>query len=593
MSDKQASEQVAEVVEYVVRQNGRDPGSKQPRLHQAVDTNYFFSKVMRWAKTAEQNAPPYKTDSRRRDEWLRWFFRVEPHLAGVVSSVVTIDKNRGWFLTGGRNQVNYYQALLGRAENGGGWRRYIGKQSLAFYVTDFGFATETEREGIPGRLVNLYHLDSARCRLLGGANSEISYTPSGGGVSQRWKATDRVKVGGGYVQTPADYFRGASLVSTDEAFLDLGYCAVSRCLELAQIMTALVQYDKEKLGAQAPKGILMLYNISEGQWANAMAARDAELKGKQREWFGGVATIASSSLEQADLKLIALSQLPDEFDRAMFVEFLMYGYALCFGYDSAEFWPKMRSGLSSGQEVGIQHAKATGKGGLDFALEYQTQLQNQLPDTIHYEFEQRDDQGELLAAQVNEQKAQVIEGLYTAGLKEGASLITRDEGRSLLARQGIIPAEWTDVEEPALATDTEAARLRWAREKARELPQVQNCIRYTPHEPIIRYHYPSDPFAPPTEMVLWASGHEAARPINWHVKANLKKRQNEDEILYQGDDFAITLGDALEAIDEAGDRTDPEMQELLEAEALTEQQMKRPSRFRESIANWWQSVRNK
>ena len=52
-----------------------------------------------------------------------------------------------------------------------------------------------------------------------------------------------------------------------------------------------------------------------------------------------VEVIASGGMEQADAKLVALSQLPTGFDREVFTDQLMYGYSLVFGFDPTEFWP--------------------------------------------------------------------------------------------------------------------------------------------------------------------------------------------------------------------------------------------------------------
>jgi len=66
--------------------------------------------------------------------------------------------------------------------------------------------------------------------------------------------------------------------------------------------------------------------------------------------------------------------------------------------------------LGTATETETQHRKATGKGGLDFALGFQEQLQRPdvLPETLHYEFEQRDEEGELLEIEVKTAQARLV-----------------------------------------------------------------------------------------------------------------------------------------------------------------------------------------
>src|SRR5690242_20297214 len=126
-----------------------------------------------------------------------------------------------------------------------------------------------------------------------------------------------------------------------------------------------------------------------------MAARDAALAGENYKYFDAVAVLASGAAD-VDAKLVALSQLPAGFDRRTFTDLLMFGYALVFGYDPIEFWPVQFGALGRGNETQIQHDKATGKGGLDFALGFQEQLQENLPDTLQYDLDQRDQDADLI-----------------------------------------------------------------------------------------------------------------------------------------------------------------------------------------------------
>ena len=212
----QALEQVSRAVEAAK--------SKQPRLGGKQDSAAFFNSVISWVNIAQDNEPPYIEDSRIRDRWLADFWRKEPHLAGVISSVNSIDSNRGWHLTGGRNQVQRFTDILRYAEDGAGWRQYISLQSTAYYTSDIGALTETGRDGPGGPLRALYHLDSTRCRLTGDRRAPLRYDKS----RDPW--------------TDDDFFRLVSMRNVLEDYKGLGFCAISRCLDMSKIMLAVYNH---------------------------------------------------------------------------------------------------------------------------------------------------------------------------------------------------------------------------------------------------------------------------------------------------------------------------------------------------------------
>lgn len=510
--------------------------SKQPRLGAKPSTDAFFNSVLNWVVEAKDVEPPYVPDSRVRDRWLADFWRREPHLAGVVSSVNSIDANRGWTLTGGRNQVNRFNDVLRYAEDGAGWRQYISLQSTAYYTSDLGALSETGRDGQDGPLRALYHLDSTRCRLTGERSKPLRYDKS----KEPW--------------TEDDYFRLVSMRNILEEYYGLGFSAVSRVLDMSKIMLAVYSHELESLGARAPKGLLLLQNIGEGQWQEAMKARDAALDSDMRKYYNAVAILAQQGVDSVDAKLVALSQLPEGFDIKVFTDLLMYAYALCFGYDPIEFWPVLAGQLGRGRETDIQHRKGTGKGGMNFMLAFQDQIQLQLPESLLFQFEQRDQEGVLLEAEVAQAWANVAATLYSGGssadpgpagakggdgtaptpkkkpsdaeeapeskptpaaaaAKSAASILTLEEVRSYLAMKGMIPASWTNMDEDVTATDYKAVdEEKRMREELLENESIRRALFQFPNEPIIRTTWPSG-----KSQVLFRNAEDALRATRYTI----------------------------------------------------------------------------
>lgn len=504
--------------------------SSQPRIAAPKDPEAFWASTMTWLQTDEP--PPYAVDSRKRDAWLRAFWPREPHLAGVLNSSCLIDSNRGWSLVGGRNQVRRYADILHNIERGKGWRFSTRKGALSFRTSDLGAVYEIGREGSDGPLATLWNVDPVRCKLAAGGDSVLYYPPRG--PRQEW---DENK-----------FFRIGSMISTDETYNDLGYCALSRAVELARTMIAVYQHDQEQLGSRAPKGLLLLKNISESMWTSTMKSRDAQLDSYERMYYGGVAVFASAGLDDIDAKLIALSTLPAGFDKKTFMDLTMFGYALCFGYDPNEFWPVQSGALGRGRESEIQHQKATGKGVMDFTTEFQECIQRLLPRTIEFEFDERDDDGELRAAEVNQAKVNVIKAMYETGLQQGVPMIQQWQAQQLLAAEGMIPPEWTAQEEDVTADDADPFNDEKRARAIALAEHVQRAAFEFPAEPIIEYTYRA---GRASEKIIFDNARHLERFVT-RTRRRTVKRADDSAVLYESGEVKITVADVDRAIADGG-----------------------------------------
>lgn len=474
------------------KQRATRPG--QDYSNQDKRGNDFFGDFINWSKEyiSERNDYPYASDSRKRDKWLGQFWKREPHIAGVINSVVAIDKNRGWTLTGARRLVSLYNKILRNADDGLGWREFMSKCALAFYTTDIGSIVELGRAGIFGPLRAIYSTDPVKCKLTGDRDFPLEYFPGGGKRSKKWSW--------------ADFFRVESLPSPNDDFHNLGFCALSRGIELVCLLMAVYDYDQEQLGARAPKGLLLLQNISWEQWDNAMQSRSREKDTKGHKYFGGVMTIAQEGLDQMDAKLVALSQLPAEFDREVVTNQIMYGLSLVFGYSPDEFWPVQYGALGRGRETEIHKIRANTKGGSDFTLSFQDDIQRELPETLLFEFDKRDAETDLLESNVYLSWAKVAQALY----EQGMGVMDRDMLQSLLTEKGILNPQLTEIEEETVnatldgvsATQdrSRTSHIQYARAVTRERvlrdwcmskDNVRQSAELYPQEPVVRYHYPA------------------------------------------------------------------------------------------------------
>ena len=446
--------------------------SKQPRF--AIDrTNVrqFLNAIYGVAKEAIFNEPPYAADSSKRDTWLSKVVKKEPYLLGILQSVVSIDKNRGWTLVGGKIQVKKFVNILhgfNVAADLNGWRHGISVTAQNYYQADLGAVVEIGRSQVNGPLAALYTVDPTKCHLTGDPATPLRYN-NGARDKQLWE--------------PTDYYRVASFPSPIEQFNGLGYCAISRCLELAKLMVSVFEHDREKLGSKAPKGILTINGgLTLDQWLKSLEESTAELKSLEREYYSGVQVLVGEQGADINVALTPLSNLPDNFDQQKFADMIIYGYALAFGYDPREFWPVSSGTLGTGNETKAQHRKASSKGGLDFALGFQEKLQDELPETLQFEFEQRDVEGDIAEVEFSKKKQDSVKELFESVNSRGENLINYVEARQLLVDAKIIPEGWTPEEEDLEITDTDDMG------EVIEKQRVQNALAKYPDEDIVIYN---------------------------------------------------------------------------------------------------------
>lgn len=463
---------------------------EKPNLYSS-QTHYkdeVFGSFFNWFASELDDSPyPYRPNSRARDAWLREIWKKEPHLAGVMNGAVAIDKNRTWTLTGPIRQVTQYSNVLDAAEDGRGWRHFISKAATNYYASDMGTLVEVGRDGPVGPARAFYNVDPAQAMLTGDRDLPLAYYPTQDEV-QLW--------------TPYDFFRVASMPSTDVRYRDLGFCAVSRAIELVKLLMAVYQYDQEMLGARAPKGLLLLQNVTEEQWDQAMAARDARLDSFEQKHYGGVAVLAQFGPDEVDAKLVALSQLPAEFDREAVTNQIMYGLALCFGYPPDEFWPVQFGALGRGTETQIHHMRGAGKGGSDFLLGFSERMQDELPPSLVFSFEHRDSQESIQEALVYDAWAAVADKLYQGG----TGPLTLEEVRRMLVHHNVIMGDELTTDDNSGSSQADKLRSRYLSSEA-----MFRAARQFPDEPIVTYEWPTKRY-----RVLWSRGSSAV-PMSFHV----------------------------------------------------------------------------
>jgi len=422
----------------------------------------FLNSVVKLISRADEEIPPITTNSQKRDKALLTFVRSEPLLAGVVSSAVSRDKNRAWTLIGGSRQVGKYANLLHELNDGKGWRHFVSTMANSWYATNFGFIGEIGYESKNGSASTMWTVDPTKC--LNTFEGDVEYY-----------SNFNSKV----VFNKSEFIQGNSMPSPIEELNFLGHCSVDRALDFSRLMIGIISHQLEKLGVSPPKGILHGKGIKLKEWENALQQAEIDRE-NMGAYYEGVLALFTDNTD-ADLKLIGLSQLPDNFSLKSFVDIIMQGYALAFGYPVGEFWAIESGSFGRAGEMEVQVKQATAKGELDFALNFQEQIQqNFLPSTVNFEFDTRNDSGDAVLIEANAKSVEMVVDLVKN------LIITVEEARVLLAEANIIPNDWTDTDEDIVATDVQKVRTYFF-ENTKALKQIQRT-----NEQIAVYRYSLD-----------------------------------------------------------------------------------------------------
>jgi len=536
--------------------------SAQPKFggdSQTGMTGLDFGSVLRWSV---DKPPPYSADCREFDRWHCEFLKREPHLNGVIGQAVSLIANRPYTLTGGKIQVNRSKRLFDNANRkdgapfGSGYRNLMSTLARSYYFASFGSPLELGRDFEPrivngqeqlGPLSDIWAVDPTKLKMRTRNHKNFpirefpyAYYPGGGKV-QYWRHGDLLRV----VDNPS---------ALDE-YAGIGMSAVAICRELAELMIAVYEHDKEKLGAVAPKGLLLLQNITPQMWTQAMDSRHTKLEGMERKAFGGVGILARAGVEQIDAKLVALSNLPDGFNRREVIDLLMYLYALVIRFSPDEFWPVQSGSFGRAQEASLGIERSARKGDLDFVTGFQTQLQQHLPSAVLLDYSEGDERGREIKARVDQMYVTMATSMYESGAMTGERLLSRQQVLSFLASSKVLPPEWSDIEEESIATDTSVARIRRLRERlmdesievrrayAFQEIAARNSLPYLSDYDVIRYYWPSNDL-----VVLWSASEWPHYGRKVTVGAPSKRtRQLAPQtraVLFSDDDEEIVITDA-------------------------------------------------
>jgi hypothetical protein len=352
-----------------------------------------------WLTTAGQLVAPWWSSTR--DAQLRNFWKKNDHLAGALYTIqARLTTMRFKVIPRDRNirehviEAGEMTELLRLVpEFGQGWHTWFSMAIEDLLTTDNGFFAEIIGEGEPdgpivGAPSGVAHLDSLKCMRTRNPEFPVIYTDTDGA---RYKLH--------YTRVMYASQMPSPIVTMNQ----VGMCAISRCINVAQNLTDILTYKQEKLGSRPARAIYVTgggLDPEDLQTAFVLAQNMMDNENLSR--FSKSIVVGDATLPDASLSLTDLASIPDGFNERDSVTLGMAAIALAFAVDARELFPAMTAGATRADAL-LQHLKQRGKG-IGQILEMTETLFNQkfLPPHLHLIFDPQDDAEDRQAAEIHD-----------------------------------------------------------------------------------------------------------------------------------------------------------------------------------------------
>lgn len=426
----------------------------------STDGGTFPISIVQIARAADE-APRWW--SSYRDQYLRKFFSQEPYLCGAIYSVICRDAAYKLEFHGPELGVERAKKLLATANLFKGWYNFGLKVSLDLRSQDNGGFFEIIRParvkvlgGLKGRYeryngatleaarravksesgetvpswyvrtphpygwvslegahyevkdspfdlpVGLNHLDAARCERVGDPEKPIIYTDMKG------------------VQHELKWYQVVTLEdmpSSQEEMHDVGVCAVSRALRLAQTLRDMQIYKQEKVSGRFA-GSIYLTNVLAKFITDAVATAGEDALNQNLSRY--MPPIVASTLEPEATPAVAeikLASLPDGFNEEETLRWYIAGLALALGVDYSYLAPLPGNKLGTSQQAEVMERQSRGKASRLFMAQMEQifNFRGILPKNVWAEYREVDVEEELARDTARQRRAKTRSIMIESG----------------------------------------------------------------------------------------------------------------------------------------------------------------------------------
>lgn len=391
-----------------------------------------------WAEEAKDLVPPYWSTGR--DKALRNFWKqtgsghlssamynAQAKLLGIPFRVVARDPS---IVSHVEQAEKIRQRLDLVSEFGAGFEKAMAKWYEDYLSQDNGAFMEVIGGGkhdgpIIGAPIAVRHLDASKCVRTGDPVFPVIYRDGD------------VNDGGDFKLHFSRVIFSSQMPSAIKELNGVGYCAVSRAIDVAQTLIDMNVYKREKLGSRPHSRLYVGQGISANDIMSAFRMADTAMDKHGYKRYSRNVAIGSEDNSDIDIKAIDLTSM-DQFDESKSVPLAMSAIALAFGMNVNEIWPS--AGSSSGsKQAGI---KVRGKlpDQVTSALEHEFNFKF-LPPHLELIFDFEDDDEDQQRAVIRDIRARSRERNMMGGVT-----VSQTERRIMLKDGDIDRSEFVEME---------------------------------------------------------------------------------------------------------------------------------------------------
>ena len=343
--------------------------------------------------------------SRQRDMKLREYWKQIDHLAGAIytfeSRLSTIpflieprDPN---FASHRRLAEQFQEILLNESEFGEGWNAFYEPWIEDLITQDNGAFGEIVGDGPPegpivGMPLGIAHMDSQFCIRTGNPVFPVVFQDPKEGYHKMH-----------YTRV----FYSSQMPSPNIRMNKVGFCAISRCLNISQNLLDMMIYKQEKFGSRPQRGIIVTkggLDPEDVREALKIANESMDNQGLRR--YSRHAVIGAADLPEAALEVIETTKIPDGFDEEKSTILAMAAISLALGVDARELFPSMSIGATRADAL-LSHLKQRGKGyGQVLEITERGLTSKFLPDVLKITFDYQDDAQDQQQAEIKAKRAE-------------------------------------------------------------------------------------------------------------------------------------------------------------------------------------------
>jgi hypothetical protein len=354
-----------------------------------------FGKYVLYIANTADDITSWSTTPANRDKQLRDFWPTEPMVASAIYAATSRISAFEWEIVATdpngprpKNTIRAVTRMLANAEYGNGWFELLFKTLIDIYTQDNGAFWQLIRtEDRPDSpVINITHLDSARCERTGNQELPVLYRDRNGRETyMKWYQVLLLE----------------EMPSPIEEAYGVQYCALTRCLRAAQILRDIEIYKREKVSGNFSRAVHLVSGVNQNELDDAMiVGKNQSLNMGLLRYSNPIVIAGLDPTSGVDVKTINLASLPDAFDEDSTMKWYIAQLALTFGVDYQEFAPLPGGNLGSSQQSDILHMKTQGKGPALMMKMIEHMLNNNgiLPRNVKFQFMEHDLQAETAKA---------------------------------------------------------------------------------------------------------------------------------------------------------------------------------------------------